>query len=714
MNVFDLVATISLDTSGYEKELGGAEDKAKSFGSKLKGGLAAVGKVGGAIIAGSVATATTAIAAGVTAAVGFAKQATTAYADYEQLVGGAELLFGDAYDYIADKSKTAYKDVQMSQNDYLRQVNGFAVGLKTALGGNEQAAAELAAKIVTAEADVVAATGNTQEAVQNAFNGIMKGNYTMLDNLQLGITPTKEGMQEVIDKVNEWNEANGRATAYEIDNLADVQSALVDYIEMQGLAGYAANEAADTISGSGAAAKAAWDDLLVSLAKGEGIAESVRNFASAASSYVKNLIPVFTEALSGVATMIQEIVPVLAAELPNIADTLIPVAIEAGISIVEAIAGAFPKLIPMIINILNKNMSKLITAGMTIIKTLGESIVDSLPMIVDAAIEIVQTLITSISEEGGAGKFIEAAFSIIGSLLTSIGEALPELIPAAVSIIIQIVEGILDNIDLVIDGAIALITGLAEGIVNAIPILIEKAPEIISKLVQAIIQNAPKLFDAASEIINKLAQGIAMLWESVKSWGVDIINKIWEGIKSLWSSIATWGREIIDKVWSGLKGAINDAVQWGKDLIVNFWNGIKSKLSWLWDGVKSVASGIKSFLGFSEPEKGPLSDFHTYAPDMMNLFIKGINDNKRKLTDAVANAFDFENLMTAPDAGYGSVRYPGSARGAVPAMAGAAPEFNGVIDLYIDKYTLVGSTSEEMDRNLGDIQKIKARWGGRK
>ena len=96
------------------------------------------------------------------AAVGaLAKEAVASFADYEQLAGGAKLMYGEAYDYIAEKAKTAFKDVQMSQNEYLEQVNGFAIGLKTALGGDELAAAKLADRIVTAEADIVAATGNT-------------------------------------------------------------------------------------------------------------------------------------------------------------------------------------------------------------------------------------------------------------------------------------------------------------------------------------------------------------------------------------------------------------------------------------------------------------------------------------------------------------------------------------------------------------------------
>ena len=125
-------------------------------------------------------------------------------------------MFGEAYDFIAEKAKTAYKDIQMSQNDYLEQVNGFAIGLKTAMGDDEIGAAKLADRIVTAEADIVAATGNTAENVQNAFNGIMKNNYTMLDNLQIGITPTKEGFQELIDKVNAYKEAQGDATRYRL------------------------------------------------------------------------------------------------------------------------------------------------------------------------------------------------------------------------------------------------------------------------------------------------------------------------------------------------------------------------------------------------------------------------------------------------------------------------------------------------------------------
>lgn len=276
-----------------------AGDKTNLFADILKANLAS-----GAIIAGVKKL------AGVVADVG--KAAYTSYARYEQLAGGAQLMFGDAYDFVAEKARNAYKTVQMSQNDYLQQVNGFATGLKTALGGNVQAAAELADKVITAEADVVAATGNSQEAVQNAFNGIMKSNYTMLDNLQLGIAPTKEGFQQLIDKVNEWNAENGEATSYTIDNLADCQAALVDYIEMQGLAGYAANEAAGTIEGSTASMKAAWQNLATGMADSNADMEGLtKDFVDSVFTAGKNIIPRVQQIVTGVGTATVEAISYL-------------------------------------------------------------------------------------------------------------------------------------------------------------------------------------------------------------------------------------------------------------------------------------------------------------------------------------------------------------------------------------------------------------------
>jgi phage-related protein len=429
----------------------------KIFGGVAKAGLAALG----------------AAAAGISALV---KGAVSSYADYEQLVGGSKLLYGDAYDFIAEKAANAWETVQMSQNDYLEQVNGFATGLKTALGGNAQAAAELADRIVTAEADVVAATGNSQEAVQNAFNGIMKSNFTMLDNLQLGITPTKEGFQEVIDKVNEWNAANGNATEYVIDNLADCQSALVDYIEMQGLAGYAASEGADTISGSIASTQAAWQNLLTAFADPDAnLGKAVSDLVTSASNALENLVPVIMQALGGIGDVIGQIAPLIAAELPNLLHTLVP---------------------------------SLNNAALKLVLALADGIVQNLPMLIGTSIQMITTIITGLAQ------------------------ALPQLIGYLPDLVLAISTTILDNLPLIIDAGIQLTIAVLNGIIEALPKLVRYIPQIIISLFKALINGIAQMQSAGRQLLSAVVNGVRGAISSVVSIGKNIVQGIWQGISS--------------------------------------------------------------------------------------------------------------------------------------------------------------------------------------
>ena len=411
MNLMDLFVKISVDDQ--------ASSQVETIGSKLKSGLATAAKVGAA-----------AVAAAGTAIVAVGKQAIEQYAEYEQLVGGAELMFGDAYDFVAEKAKNAYSTVQMSQNDYLRQVNGFATGLKTALGGNAQAAAELADKIVNAEADVVAATGASQEMVQNAFNGIMRSNYVMLDNLQLGITPTKEGFQEVIDKVNEWNAANGRATNYVIDNLADAQSALVDYIEMQGLQGYAANEAADTIQGSLASMKSAWQNLLT------GVADDNANFEELVNNFVDSLVGVGENIIPRINTVIQ--------------------------GLTQLITQASQTIIPLAVETLLQNLPSIVAAGMDMVLAIVNGILDNIDLLIDCTIDLIDVVVDKLIEN--LPKLIEGGIKLIIALAGGLIKAIPQLVEKIPEIILALVEGFAAGASQIIEVGKNIVRGIWNGI----------------------------------------------------------------------------------------------------------------------------------------------------------------------------------------------------------------------------------------------------------
>lgn len=441
MNLMDLFVKISVDDQ--------ASGQVETIGSKLKGGLATAAKVGAA-----------AVAAAGTAIVAVGKQAIEQYAEYEQLVGGAELMFGDAYDFVAEKAKNAYSTVQMSQNDYLRQVNGFATGLKTALGGNAQAAAELADKIVNAEADVVAATGASQEMVQNAFNGIMRSNYVMLDNLQLGITPTKEGFQEVIDKVNEWNAANGRATNYVIDNLADAQSALVDYIEMQGLQGYAASEAADTIQGSLASMKSAWKNLLT------GVADDNADFEGLVNNFVDSIVVAGENIIPRINTVIQ--------------------------GLTQLITQASQNIIPLAVETILQNLPSIVAAGMDMVMAIVNGILDNIDLLIDCTLDLIDVVVDKLIEN--LPKLIEGGIKLTLALASGIIKAIPQLVAKLPQLIVSVIRGLNDGFRRIDEIGKNIVIGIWNGIAKMGDWLWDQ----VSSFFSGIVNGVKKLLGIAS------------------------------------------------------------------------------------------------------------------------------------------------------------------------------------------------------------------------
>lgn len=483
MNVGEIVYKILGDDADFKKVMGN------------------VGKLATKTMSVIAEAALAASAAAATAVGALAKEAVASFGDYEQLAGGAELMFGEAYDFIAEKARTAYKDIQMSQNDYLEQVNGFAIGLKTAMGGDEIGAAKLADRIVAAEADIVAATGNTAENVQNAFNGIMKNNYTMLDNLQIGITPTKEGFQELIDKVNAYKEAHGEATKYTIDNLADCQNALVDYIEMQGLAGYAQAEGADTLQGSMASMTAAWQNMLT------GMADPTQDFEGLVSNLIDsvlnvsdNLIPRIEAVLPQMATGVTQLAEGILPLIPDTLNAMLPDVIDGANSLIAALLDTLSSIADTAIPIVTENADE-------IIDTLLTGLVSAIPNLASSAADLCTALITAILDN--ADIITQGAVDIVVALAEGIGNNLDTLVPAAVRAILTIVDTLIYNIDEILDAAEELIRGLADGLIDALPELLAKAPEIVIDLVAALTEAIPDTIEFAVELCERIGSNIA-------------------------------------------------------------------------------------------------------------------------------------------------------------------------------------------------------------
>lgn len=164
MDVFDLAAVLTLDSSQYDKGLAQAGDDAKTFGAGFK-------KVGTVIAAG--------VAAGGAAVAGLSKMAVDAYANYEQLAGGMEKLYQNASDTIMKYANEAYKTSGMSANQYMEQASSFSASLVNSLGGNYEAAAKQTDKAMRAISDNFNTFGGDMSMIQGAFQGFAKQNYTI-------------------------------------------------------------------------------------------------------------------------------------------------------------------------------------------------------------------------------------------------------------------------------------------------------------------------------------------------------------------------------------------------------------------------------------------------------------------------------------------------------------------------------------------------------
>ena len=272
---------------------------------------------------------------------------------------------------------------------------------------------------------------------------------------------------------------------------------------------------------------------------------------------------------------------------------------------------------------INSVLPKIISIGSKLVLALADAIVQNLPMLIEVATEGILALVTGLVNQ--LPMLARAGVQIIVTLAHALADSLPELIPTIVEVVVQIAEVLTEPSTLVnlTEAALTLMIALAEGLINALPELIAAVPQIILNLVMAFLGNLAMLVSAGSSLMGALADGIA--------------NNLAAPIKG------------ILRVGEAISEAIGDIVQgaweWGKDLILNFWDGLMAFINKPIEAIQGLAGKIKRFLGFSEPEEGPLSNFHTYAPDMMKLFAEGIEDNRDMITDAIGDAFNVRTTI---------------------------------------------------------------------
>lgn len=312
MDVFNLYAKLSLNTSEYEKGVekakGGASSLMDVFSGTVLGNAVTDGLrniANGFVTIGKMA---------IGAAISIGKSSLDSYGEYEQLIGGVETLYKDSAKVVEQYAKRAFKNVGMSANDYMETSTSFAASLVSSLAGDTNAAAEMSNMAISDMADNWNKMGSSVQSVQDAYRGFSKQNYVMLDNLKIGYGGTKTEMERLLADADALNAKQGVYTKYSIDNFSDIVQAIHVVQTEMGITGTTADEAASTIQGSTASVKSAWENLLT------GIADTEQNFQGLMDDFVNS----FVTAGNNIIPRIKQIVPTLIDGLSEIVTQLAP------------------------------------------------------------------------------------------------------------------------------------------------------------------------------------------------------------------------------------------------------------------------------------------------------------------------------------------------------------------------------------------------------
>jgi hypothetical protein len=672
LNLLSLRAVLGIDTSEYDAGLDRAGKKASVFGDMLKANLVSKGievAAKGMLKLGK-------------AAVSMVEQSVASYADYEQLVGGVETLFKGSAKKVQQYAQDAYINAGLSANEYMETVTSFSASLIQSLRGDTEQAAELANVAIQDMSDNANKMGSDMASLQNAYAGFAKQNYTMLDNLKLGYGGTKSEMDRLIKdamkldktfRVATKTTGKGKKANVELAySYADIVKAIhIVQTEMQ-ITGTTQKEAEKTISGSMNRLKAAWKNFITAMGEGneDKLDMLIDQLVDSAEVAMENLLPVIEKAIYGVVHLIEALAPIIADKLPGLLERILP-------SLTKATA--------------------------TLVTAFAKALIANMPIIIDAAKQILSAVISEISKEapwlipvlGGIGgaKVATKGYGLLKTLGVVGGGAAARGAAGAAAAGGAASGGAATGGAVASGAAAAGISGItvaataAAGSIVALGAIYAEFDGKFKELSKNEQVEAEKAADTYQKLYETKGKKIADEWArmayGIQTRGLSVVQaqqaltykvkEYWKDTpKSSWDALTAEWNKYFGANGKGFIGLLDDAIAkplsrfvqngigWGRDLVSNFIGGINN----MWESAKRTVSNfaqmIRNFLGFSEPKEGPLSNFHTYAPDMMKLFAKGIDDNASLVRDAASNAFDLNggmvngNKIIVPKGGVGA------------------------------------------------------------
>ena len=568
MKLFELFGTIAIDDGGAVQKLNdvdGAGQKAESGFSKVAKGAAVV------------ATAVTTAAVG---AVALGKAVLSAYADYEQLVGGVDTLFKDSSKLVQSYAENAYKTAGMSANQYMETVTGFSASLIQSLGGDTEKAAKYADMAITDMSDNANKMGSDITSIQTAYQGFSKQNYTMLDNLKLGYGGTKEEMQRLLDDAEKLS-----GIEYDISSYADIVDAIHVVQDEMEITGTTAKEASSTITGSINTMKGAFTNLIAGMGNPSADVEKLANdLVDSFLSVVTNITPVIDRLVT--------VVPVVAEALLKAFIELLPSLLTTAMGLVQQImstflgvdlSGVFPLLSDLIMTLIPMALSvlgEILPLFATLLESLLPIGIELLNMLLPPILQIVEAIMPI---------FIELL-----NLLMPLIEPLLQILDPILKILMLFLDPLLQLIDLILPPLIELFVILTELTLKSLGDALSNVAKILSGAFKGAFDAITGIIDGVKKAFNGISDFVSGIFST--NW-----KDVWKGIKKTFSDV--W-----ESFTAIAKGPINGIIKLINGMITQINKFKISVPQWLTD-----LSGIKSF-GFNISKLSYLKSGLDYVP----------------------------------------------------------------------------------------------------
>ena len=554
-----------------KKAMGSFKDEVKKSAKdanntikKMGDGIAKVGKtIGKAMLAGTAAAGAGVVALG--------KQALDCYGDYQQLVGGIETLFKDSAGTVEQYAKDAYKNQQMSANQYMDIATSFSASLLQGLNGDTAEAARVTDMAITDMADNANKMGSSMESIQNAYQGFAKQNYTMLDNLKLGYGGTKEEMERLLADAEKLTGVH-----YDISNLGDVYSAIHAIQEEMGVTGTSADEAATTIQGSVAMMKAAWQNWLTGLMDNDAdINQLTQDLIDSVSQVIDNIAPRIGEFFD---SLVESIHNALAdhPEAQAIFDDIVS-AIQTVNDIVSDVVNCVIENWGTIEPILT---AVAVAVGVVTAAVIAYNAVAAIKAAMDAA-QVVSL-----------GALIAAQLASAAATLVALAPYI--LIVAAIAAVIAVIVLCVKHWDEIKEKVVE----VWDKMVSTVESGVEAVKEWFGNLKQGIADKVNSIREAISEKFNAIKQKMSDTIQAAKDKVIEHFTRIKDGIREKIQAAKETVSNVVDNIKEKFSNGFNAAKETVVNIFDNIKQGIKDKLEAARQTVKNVIDKIKGFFNF--------------------------------------------------------------------------------------------------------------------